>query len=251
MWRRKKKSKFKEEEEEETMANNNVWAYLHVARAKIHLEIHGGVPGRRGAVLTVRWRQMMRMKGVQLLRVELLMMKGRLMIAAEGVPPRLVPRAAATPGGTTTPRATAASAATGTDPQDATTPASNAATAASPSARCELVRAGFNLPPDGPTCNHKRFLLVIPLLVLKRLLPRRDEALRGPIIRKFNRILSIMTAFGKRSFAWKPRMFLASAQNSIEHRALPRNSLYKFEDSPGVFLLRICLRDAIIHQNII
>jgi len=126
-------------------------------RAKIHLEIHGGVPGRRGAVLAVRWRQMMRVKGVQLLRgVELLMMKGWLMIAAEGVPPRLVPRAAATPGGAPTPRASPA----GTDPQDATPAASNAATAAttaSPSARCELVRAGFNLPPDGSTCNQKRF----------------------------------------------------------------------------------------------
>jgi hypothetical protein len=103
---------------------------------------------------------MMRVKGVQLLPgVELLMMKGWLMIAAEGVPPRLVPRAAATPGGAPTPRASPA-AATGTDPQDDTPATSNAATAtttASPSARCELVRAGFNLPPDGSTCNQKRF----------------------------------------------------------------------------------------------
>ena len=53
----------------------------------------------------------MRMKGVQLLRrVELLMMKRGLMIATEGVPPRLVPRAAAS-GGAAAPRATPAAAA--------------------------------------------------------------------------------------------------------------------------------------------
>lgn len=66
------------------------------------------------------------------------------MIAAEGVPPRLVPRAAATPGGAAAPRA--APAAADADPQDAT---------ARPSARCELVRAEFNLPPDRSACNHK------------------------------------------------------------------------------------------------
>lgn len=49
--------------------------YLHVARAKIHLEIHGDVPRGWSAVLAVRRRQMMRVKGMQLLsRVELLMM---------------------------------------------------------------------------------------------------------------------------------------------------------------------------------
>lgn len=73
--------------------------YLHVAGAKIHLEIHGGVSCGRRAVLAVRRRQMMGMKGVQLLgRVELLMMQGGLVIAAEGVPSRLVPRPAPTPG---------------------------------------------------------------------------------------------------------------------------------------------------------
>lgn len=96
----------------------------------------------------------MRMKGVQLLRrVELLMMKGGLMIAAESVPPRLVPRAAT--GGAAASRATPAA-----DPQDATAAsASNAA--ATPSARCKLVRAGFNLPPDRSACNHRCFLLTI------------------------------------------------------------------------------------------
>lgn len=87
----------------------------------------------------------MRVKGMQLLRVELLMMKGGLMIAAEGVPSRLVPRAAA--GGAAAPRATPAAAA-GADPQDATAAsASDAAATARPSARYELVRAWFNLPP--------------------------------------------------------------------------------------------------------
>lgn len=130
-----------------------IYVYLHVARAKIHLEIHGGVPWRRGAVLAVWRRQMMGVQGMQLLRrVELLMMKGRLMIAAEGVPPRLVPRAATAAGGTPAPRAPAADA----DPQHATA-ADTAATTASPSARCELVRAGFNLPPDGSTWNRKYF----------------------------------------------------------------------------------------------
>lgn len=144
--------------------------YLHVARAKIHLEIHGGVPRGRGAVLAVWWRQMMRMKGVQLRRVELLMMKGGLMITAEGVPPRLVSRAAATPGGAAAPRATpAAAAAAGADPQDATAAsATDAAATARPSARCELVRAGFNLPPDGSACNHRCFPLMISLLIFER-----------------------------------------------------------------------------------
>lgn len=105
------------------------------------------------------------MKGVQLLRVELLMMKRGLMITAEGMPPRLVPRAA-TPGGRATPRATPAAAATA-DPQDAAS-ASNAATAR-PSARCVLVRAGFNLPPDRSACNHTCFLLTILLLTLEQL----------------------------------------------------------------------------------
>lgn len=110
---------------------------------------------------------MMRMKRVQLLRrVELLMMKGGLMIAAEGVPPRFVPRAAATPGGAAAPRATTAAA--GANPQDATASASDAAATARPSARCELVRAGFNLPPDS-SCNHECFLLTISLLTLKQL----------------------------------------------------------------------------------
>ena len=146
--------------------------YLHVARVKIHLEIHGGVPWGRSAVLAVWWRQMMRMKGVQLLRrVELLMMKRGLMIATEGVPPRLVPRAAAS-GGAAAPRATpAAAAAAGADPQDATAAsATDAATTARPSARCEFVRAGFNLPSDRSACNHTCFLLIISLLTLKRLL---------------------------------------------------------------------------------
>lgn len=146
--------------------------YLHVARAKIHLEIHGGVPRGRGAVLAVWWRQMMRMKGVQLLRrVELLMMKGGLMIAAEGVPPRLVPRAAATSGGSATPRATPAAAATAdANPQDSTAAsASDAAATARTSSRCELVRAGFNLPPDRSACNHRCFLLTILLLTLEQL----------------------------------------------------------------------------------
>lgn len=124
--------------------------YLHVARAKIHLEIHGGVPRGRGAVLAVWWRQMMRMKGVQLRRVELMMKRGLMITAAEGVPPRLVPRAAA--GGAAAPRATPAAAA-GTDPQDATAAsATDAAATARPSARCELVRAGFNLSPDRSAC---------------------------------------------------------------------------------------------------
>lgn len=84
---------------------------------------------------------------MQLLRrVELLMMKGRLMIAAEGVPSRLVPRAATT-GGAPAPRATPGTA----DPQDATADAATTATTACPSARCEFVRTGVNLPPDGST----------------------------------------------------------------------------------------------------
>lgn len=139
--------------------------YLHVVRAKIHLKIHGGVSRGWSAVLAVWWRQMMRVKGVQLLRrVELLMMKGGLMIAAEGVPSRLVPRAAA--GGAAAPRATPAA---GADPQDATAAsASDAAATARPSARCELVRAWFNLPPGRSACNHRRFMLTISSLTSNR-----------------------------------------------------------------------------------
>ena len=131
--------------------------YLHVAGAKIHLEIHGGVTRGRRTVLAVWRRQMMGMKGVQLLgRVELLMMKGRLVIAAEGVPPRLVPRSAATPRAAPAAGASADASATTANPQHASssaTPdsATHAAATAASSTSWNLVRACLTLPPAGPT----------------------------------------------------------------------------------------------------
>lgn len=132
--------------------------YLHVAGAKIHLEIHGGVSRGRRAVLAVRRRQMMGMKGVQLLgRVELLMMQGGLVIAAEGVPSRLVPRPAPTPGPASTAPADASAASANTQyASSAPTPSSVAhvaATAAASSTGWYLVRACLTLPPAGPTWN--------------------------------------------------------------------------------------------------
>lgn len=111
--------------------------YLHVTRSKIHLEIHGRVASRRCAVLAVERWQMMRMQGMKLLGVKLLMMKGGLVIAAEGVPSGLVPRAA--------PGAAAAA------PGSAGTPAAAQNSNATSSPDGKIVRAALTLRPAGAT----------------------------------------------------------------------------------------------------
>lgn len=103
-------------------------------------------------------------------------MKGRLMIAAEGVPSRLVPRATTTAGGT--PASGAAPATADTDPQDATAAdAAATATTACPSARCELVRTGFNLPSDRSTgiIGLSTLAIWIPLFLVQRHAMPPDE----------------------------------------------------------------------------
>lgn len=171
--------------------------YLHVTRS-IHLEIHGCVSIRRCPVLAVcRWK-MVGMKGMKLGGIKLLVMKGWLMVAAEGVTSWLVSR--------TAPGTTAAA------PGSAGTPAAaqnSAAPAASSPATDEIVRAALTLRPSGTTWNQhvnvvvwatstshffqtQKILIIIQIETKKRKMPQ--------IYRKIRKLSKIIANIFKKSF---------------------------------------------------